>query len=96
MRNSLLLLFCAFLSFSAALPPLFVESLAENPVEFREKVILVWENFFGEEAMLQMDAYIKENYKLFNTTSYMVPMSDGVELYTVVNFPFGHRGEPMP
>lgn len=77
-------------------PGLFLETLASNRDEFREIVLPLWENLLGKEIMSTMDAYIQQNYLLANSTEYMVPMSDGVELYTVVNFPRNYNGEPLP
>ena len=80
----------------ASSPELFLETLATNREEFREITVPLLENLLGEEKVLAMDSYIQKSYALSNSTGYMVPMSDGVELYTVVNFPIGYDGEPLP
>jgi len=61
--------------------------------EFHKHVVPFYENLFGEEMFDKIDQYIASRAEFWNSTTVMIPMSDGVELKTIITFPHESTGQ---
>jgi hypothetical protein len=68
---------------------LFIEQefAGEEYRPLREQALPLWRNMLGEENLAELDKIAHQRVNLWNTTAVMIPMSDGVELYTLISFP---------
>jgi hypothetical protein len=69
---------------------LFVVSsycLAEPFVQQAGEGLSPWRNMLGGDNLIELDKIAQRKANLWNTTSVMIPLADGVELYTLISFP---------